>query len=116
MCRLFGQFMTYPLDVVRRRMQVASLRGPLVDGVLPPHKPMRYICICICVIVIVISVILIFIVCANYLQRAVFRELLAKEGYRGLYKGFTLNIVKGPVTLSISLTTYDLLKKHIGIE
>lgn len=41
-CRLTGQFITYPLDVVRRRMQVASVKG-LVDGQVPPHRAMRYL-------------------------------------------------------------------------
>ena len=34
---------------------------------------------------------------------------MATEGLRGLAKGFSLNIIKGPITLSLSLTTYDIL-------
>ena len=37
------------------------------------------------------------------------RQLLVKEGIRGLAKGFSLNIIKGPITLSLSLTIYDFL-------
>jgi hypothetical protein len=65
------------------------------------------------------------------------RQLFQKEGWRGLWKGFSLNIVKGsfifvqyaschervyiltfigPITLSLSLTTYDLLREWIDNE
>ena len=37
------------------------------------------------------------------------KHLIATEGLRGLSKGFTLNIIKGPVVMSLSFTTYDLL-------
>jgi hypothetical protein len=42
------------------------------------------------------------------------RNLLATEGFRGLAKGFSLNIIKGPITLSLSLTIYDLLISRIN--
>jgi hypothetical protein len=41
---------------------------------------------------------------------------LAEEGWRGLFKGFSLNIIKGPITLSLSLTTYDILRNWIENE
>ncbi|KAJ1444098.1 mitochondrial carrier domain-containing protein [Ochromonadaceae sp. CCMP2298] len=75
---LMGQFVSYPLDVVRRRMQVAKVR----DGCPPTLS-------------------------------GVWRELIRTEGFSGAGKGFTLNIIKGPIALSISLTVYDLLKAHI---
>ena len=40
-------------------------------------------------------------------------HLLRTEGWRGLAKGFSLNIIKGPIALSISLTTYDLMRDYI---
>ena len=73
---IFGQFVTYPLDIIRRRMQVA----------LPDREGRR----------------LPF--------RRVVRHLIHSEGVRGLGKGFSMNIVKGPISLSISLTVFDLLK------
>ena len=76
---LFGQFVTYPLDIVRRRMQLAK-RQP--GGAKLP----------------------------TMLQ--VLRTLVETEGLRGLTKGFSLNIIKGPITLSLSFTTHDLLRRR----
>eukprot|EP00127_Corallochytrium_limacisporum_P003277 Clim_evm126s147 gene=Clim_evmTU126s147 len=77
---LVGQSATYPLDVVRRRMQVAS-----------------------------------------YLQRehmSMFRlamHIVRTEGLRkGLYKGLSLNWVKGPIAVSVSFTTFDTLKRKLA--
>lgn len=75
---LVGQFVTYPLDIVRRRMQLAKqTSGQTLPSML-----------------------------------AVLRHLVETEGLRGLGKGFSLNIIKGPITLSLSFTTYDILRKH----
>ena len=72
---LTGQFVTYPLDVARRRMQLnAGAEGT---------------------------------------TWTVLRDLYRNEGLRGLSKGFSLNIIKGPITLSISLTAYDLLREWL---
>lgn len=46
------------------------------------------------------------------LLRETVKHLVATEGVRGLSKGFTLNIIKGPVVMSLSLTTYDSLLAH----
>ena len=72
---LAGQFVTYPLDIARRRMQ------------LYPE--------------------------VNRGTWKVLAELYATEGLRGISKGFSLNIIKGPITLSISLTAYDKLRLHL---
>lgn len=73
---LMGQFVTYPLDVVRRRMQMHYQ----IHQTNPPS--------------IVASL----------------RYLFTTEGVPGMFKGYSLNIIKGPITLSLSLTTYDLLR------
>jgi len=38
------------------------------------------------------------------------------EGWRGLFKGFSMNLVKGPIGVGVSFTTFDLLKQVLGIS
>lgn len=71
---LIGQSASYPLDVVRRRMQTAGVTGSSY-----------------CTIV------------------GTMRAIVTQEGVvRGLYKGLSMNWVKGPVAVGISFTTFDL--------
>uniref|UniRef100_A0A8C7HJW0 Mitochondrial coenzyme A transporter SLC25A42 n=3 Tax=Oncorhynchus TaxID=8016 RepID=A0A8C7HJW0_ONCKI len=78
---LLGQSASYPLDVVRRRMQTAGVTGHTYGTIL-----------------------------------GTMRDIVAEEGVvRGLYKGLSMNWVKGPIAVGISFTTFDmtqiLLKK-----
>lgn len=71
---LLGQSASYPLDVVRRRMQTAGITGHTYSTILGTMK-----------------------------------EVVSEEGViRGLYKGLSMNWVKGPVAVGISFTTFDL--------
>ncbi|XP_053155452.1 mitochondrial coenzyme A transporter SLC25A42 [Hemicordylus capensis] len=71
---LFGQSASYPLDVVRRRMQTAGVMGHSYHSIL-----------------------------------RTMREIIREEGLvRGLYKGLSMNWVKGPIAVGISFTTFDL--------
>nr|KAF6350143.1 solute carrier family 25 member 42 [Myotis myotis] len=73
---LIGQSASYPLDVVRRRMQTAGITG----------HPRTSIAVTLSTIV---------------------RE----EGVvRGLYKGLSMNWLKGPIAVGISFTTFDLMQ------
>lgn len=71
---LIGQSASYPLDVVRRRMQTAGVTGHTYSTIL-----------------------------------GTMREIMSEEGViRGLYKGLSMNWVKGPIAVGISFTTFDL--------
>uniref|UniRef100_A0A8C5AUW8 Solute carrier family 25 member 42 n=1 Tax=Gadus morhua TaxID=8049 RepID=A0A8C5AUW8_GADMO len=71
---LLGQSASYPLDVVRRRMQTAGVTGHTYGTIA-----------------------------------GTMREIVAEEGVvRGLYKGLSMNWVKGPIAVGISFTTFDL--------
>lgn len=80
---LIGQSASYPLDVVRRRMQTAGVTGSSYSTIL-----------------------------------GTMREIITQEGVvRGLYKGLSMNWIKGPIAVGMSLTTFDithslLLKLH----
>lgn len=73
---LIGQSASYPLDVVRRRMQTAGVTGHQRGSIL------------------------------NTL-----RSIVREEGaVRGLYKGLSMNWLKGPIAVGISFTTFDLMQ------
>uniref|UniRef100_A0A6A7FY33 Coenzyme A transporter SLC25A42-like n=1 Tax=Hirondellea gigas TaxID=1518452 RepID=A0A6A7FY33_9CRUS len=78
---LFGQSSSYPLDIVRRRMQTATLTG----------NSSAYSTI--------FSTI-----------TKVYRE----EGIvHGLYKGLSLNWLKGPISVGTSFAVFDYLKNML---
>lgn len=73
---LIGQSASYPLDVVRRRMQTAGVTGR-------PHASIAH----------------------------TLRAIVWEEGaVRGLYKGLSMNWIKGPIAVGISFTTFDLMQ------
>lgn len=72
---LIGQSASYPLDVVRRRMQTAGVTGSSYGTIL-----------------------------------GTMREIVTQEGViHGLYKGLSMNWLKGPVAVGISFTTFDIM-------
>jgi solute carrier family 25 protein 42 len=77
---LFAQSATYPLDIVRKRMQVAK-----------PGDPVYY----------------------RSLADA-FSKIIQVEGVAGLYKGLSMNFIKGPVAVSTSFFINDRIRSYIG--
>jgi solute carrier family 25 protein 42 len=73
---LIAQSATYPLDILRRRMQV---------------NPWRY-----------------------RTMRGTLRDIVKHEGVvRGLYKGLSMNWIKGPIAVGVSYTANDYLRHRI---
>ncbi|CAL8308583.1 unnamed protein product [Lota lota] len=71
---MIGQSASYPLDVVRRRMQTAGVTGSCYSTLL-----------------------------------GTMRHIVTTEGVvRGLYKGLSMNWVKGPIAVGVSFSTFDL--------
>jgi solute carrier family 25, member 42 len=79
---LFAQSASYPLEIVRRRMQVGCAAER--QGARPP--PLI----------------------------AFVKQIYAREGLiGGLYKGLSMNWVKGPIAVGLSFTVYDSLKSAL---
>jgi len=73
---LIGQSASYPLDVVRRRMQTSATKLGMIETAV--------------------------------------KVLSDPNPIRSMYKGLSLNWVKGPISVGISFTTFDLLTKILG--
>lgn len=75
---LVGQSASYPLDIVRRRMQTAGITGHSHDY-------------------------------TTILGTA--QSIIREEGFiQGMYKGLSMNWIKGPIAVGISFTTFDTCK------
>lgn len=74
---LLGQNVSYPLDIVRRRMQTEGLVTKVTYRTI--LHTLRYV--------------------------------FTTEGVRGLYKGVSMNWIKGPLAVTISFNTYDYTVK-----
>lgn len=70
---LLGQSASYPLDVVRRRMQTSETRLKMSETAL--------------------------------------KVIRDPSPIRSMYKGLSLNWIKGPISVGVSFTTFDLLTK-----
>lgn len=69
---MLGQTSSYPLDIVRRRMQVSTLTGEEYRRII---------------------------------QTLV--KVYSDEGLMGIFKGLSMNWVKGPIAVGISFATYE---------
>lgn len=43
-------------------------------------------------------------------------RIVRTDGVRGLFKGLSMNLVKGPVGVGVSFTVYDLLKRYFNVQ
>jgi solute carrier family 25 protein 42 len=78
---LVGQTVSYPFDVIRRRLQTAA--------VIRPNE-------------------------SHLGAIATARKIIVEEGItRGLYKGVTMNWLKGPISVGVSFMTFDTLIRLI---
>ncbi|KIH61746.1 hypothetical protein ANCDUO_07976 [Ancylostoma duodenale] len=90
---LIGQSSSYPLDIVRRRMQTGRLQPG--DGVLR-----SLITIYKNALFALTSLLLILF------------PLFSEGLKRGLYKGLSMNWVKGPIAVGVSFTTYEYIRQY----
>ncbi|KAJ8311566.1 hypothetical protein KUTeg_010921 [Tegillarca granosa] len=78
---LFGQSISYPLDIIRRRMQTAGVTGHSKDYV-------------------------------NII--GTFKSVVKEEGFRrGMYKGLSMNWIKGPIAVGVSFTVFDITQRWL---
>lgn len=82
---LFGQTFTYPLDVVRRQMQVENLQPSLRDGA-------RY---------------------RSTLEGLM--TIVRNQGWRQLFAGLSINYIKIVPSVAIGFTAYDMMKAWLRV-
>ncbi|PIA49094.1 hypothetical protein AQUCO_01300147v1 [Aquilegia coerulea] len=90
-----GQTVAYPLDVIRRRMQMVgwSNASSVVTGDGRAKASLEY----------------------NGMIDA-FRKTVRNEGFRALYKGLVPNSVKVVPSIAIAFVTYESVKDVLGVE
>lgn len=82
---IVAQTSTYPLDIVRRRMQ-SELRAS-------PDIPRKY----------------------TTVSRSIYL-VYKEEGIRKLWKGVTMNWIKGPISMGISFACFEIIERTFGVK
>ncbi|RVE46110.1 hypothetical protein evm_009274, partial [Chilo suppressalis] len=77
-----GQVCSYPLALVRTRLQAQEKAAKVAEGTM----------------------------------RGVFREIVQREGLRGLYRGITPNFIKVIPAVSISYVVYEYASRSLGVN
>ncbi|XP_057968876.1 mitochondrial adenine nucleotide transporter ADNT1-like [Malania oleifera] len=90
-----GQTVAYPLDVIRRRMQMVGWKdaASVVTGDGASKAPLEY----------------------TGMVDA-FRKTVRHEGFGALYKGLVPNSVKVVPSIAIAFVTYEVVKDILGVE
>mmetsp|Transcript_60314 Transcript_60314/g.142099 ORF Transcript_60314/g.142099 Transcript_60314/m.142099 type:complete len:382 (-) Transcript_60314:67-1212(-) len=101
---LVAQSTTYPLDLVRRRMQTEGFveTGKLAKEAAEMKEKMG---------VTGRSTKLVYTSIWGTLNL-----IYEREGVKGLFKGLSMNWIKGPVAFMISFTAFDYLKLYFNIQ
>ncbi|RXH93748.1 hypothetical protein DVH24_014324 [Malus domestica] len=90
-----GQTVAYPLDVIRRRMQMGgwSHAASVVSGDGISKAPLEY---------------------TGMIDA--FRKTVRHEGFGALYKGLVPNSVKVVPSIALAFVTYEMVKDVLGVE
>ncbi|CAK9143196.1 unnamed protein product [Ilex paraguariensis] len=90
-----GQTVAYPLDVIRRRMQMVGWKdaASVVTGDGKSKAPLEY---------------------TGMIDA--FRKTVRHEGFGALYKGLVPNSVKVVPSIAIAFVTYEVVKDILGVE
>ena len=90
---LLGQILSYPFDVVRKRMLAIGFIEKVSDFKSSYDGDKKI-----------------------YGMRGVFRTIWKHEGYRGLLKGLSLNFVKAPIMLGTVHLSNHIINKELDRE
>ncbi|KAL2642183.1 hypothetical protein R1flu_009770 [Riccia fluitans] len=90
-----GQTVAYPLDVVRRRMQMVGWKdaSPVITADGKVKAPVQY----------------------SGMVDA-FRQTVRNEGFLALYKGLLPNSVKVVPSIALAFVTYEIMRDLLGVE
>lgn len=103
---LFAQTITYPVEVTRRRMQTIGLVGPdtAISHLGQSPAVSRSASTAASVGEIPLDLF------------GIIRNLYAEQGISGFFKGVSVNWIKGPLSFSISFTTFDTVQGLMETE